>query len=768
VLLKAMAHTCPDHPQETSAANGAATELLVSGMNCGNCVQKVSRALQSVPDVANAVVVLDQGRATVRWKPGASRDTSALVKAVEAAGFEAKPLAAKDKKIKRAKWSPLAGWQFNVVVGLICTVPLIIGEWIFQLGMEKWFQWLAFALALPVQILCGAWTQAKQGSSSMDTLVALGSTTAFGYSTWAFFSGAGGHLYFMEAAAIITLISLGHWFEARASSRAETSLRALLHLAPQRARRRNPDGTESEIAVSELQIGNVISLRPGDRIPTDGEVIEGQSAVEESMLTGESIPVDKEPGNKLYAGTVNLNGHILMRVTATGESTALAHIIAAVERAQNSRAQIQRLADQVSSVFVPIVITIALATGLWWGLAPEQAHWVSEFLGRYLWPAHIPTTTLAAAVISVAAVLIVACPCAMGLATPIAIMAGTNAAAHRGILIRDGIALERAGQITAVMFDKTGTLTRGKPAVVDSQIFSERGEKSDYELTLAAALARRSNHPLSQTVAKLFPNEFPFTAWQEIRGAGVQAQLEASPGSTESRPTVLRLGSLNWLKNSGVDGNCGAPFAEKWMNQGATLLGLAIDQKLVALIALRDTLKLGAAEVVQQIVRKQLKVFLITGDNQRTAKAIAEQAGIPPENVFAEIRPEQKAELVKQLQQRGERVAFVGDGINDAPALEQADLGIAVSKASDVASEAADIILLNSEIHAIPEAIGLARATLRTIKQNLFWAFFYNAAAIPLAALGFLSPVLCAAAMGMSDLVVIGNALRLRRWKSEG
>jgi Cu+-exporting ATPase len=626
----------------------------------------------------------------------------------------------------------------------------------------------------------------------MDTLVALGSTTAYAYSVWALFSGLAGHLYFMEAAAIITLISVGHWFEARVSSQASSSLRALLNLAPALARRRNPDGTETEVPVAQLQVDDKVTLRPGEAVPTDGKVMEGNSAVDESMLTGESTPVDKAPGDLVYAGTVNLSSRLVVRITATGDETALAHIIAAVQRAQTSRANIQRLGDRVSSVFVPVVVLVALAAGLWWGLAPESAARVHHFLAAYLWPAHPPTGALAAGLIAAASVLIVACPCAMGLATPAAIMAGSNAAAQRGILIRDGVALEKAGQITAVLLDKTGTLTVGKPAVVRVQSLgtldrgvldwlnreslnrgsveplnrsggesSESGIDEQAVVRIAAALARHSTHPISQAVAKLSDEEIPFADWQEIRGAGVQGTLKI--GASEGQ--IARLGSLRWLGECGVDLAAGQLFAEEWSAQGATILGLAVGKHLAAVLAVKDTIKPGASGVVSNLHRQGLKVFLVTGDNQRTAASIARQAGIAAQNVFAEIRPEQKAELIRKLQQQGERAAFVGDGINDAPALEQANLGIAVARASDVAREAADIILLKSEIEAVPESLGLARATLRTIKQNLFWAFFYNAAAVPLAALGFLSPVICAAAMGFSDLIIIGNALRLRKWK---
>ena len=741
------------------------TELRITGMTCSNCARHVTEALQSVAGVASAAVRLDEGRAAVRWQPGAQPAIESLVSAVKKAGFKAESVEERESKGEgQGQWSPLAGWKFNVVVGSVATLPLIVGEWFFQLGMERWFQWAAFALAVPVQIFCGArfyrgaWSQLQRGSSNMDTLVALGSTTAFGYSVWGLLAGWHTHLYFMESAAIITLISIGHWLEAMASAKAASSLHALLNLAPKTARRLDEQGVETEVPVAALQIDDRVILKPGDRVPVDGEVIEGNSAVDESMLTGESLPIDKAAGAKLYGGTINQNGRLLLRVTATGEATALAQIIAVVQRAQSSRAGIQKLGDQVSSVFVPIVVVVALATGLWWGLAYDSALKFSHGIAPFLWPVHFPESALAAAFIHAAAVLIVACPCAMGLATPAAIMAGTNAAARRGILIRDGAALEKSGRITAVLFDKTGTLTQGKLAVAAMEDLRGEASRPIALGQLAAALAQPSNHPLSRAVAAADGGDkLTLDHWRERRGCGVEA---------EQNGTTLRLGSLNWLRESGVDLAVGKQFIEHWSQQGATILGLAGDQRLIGLLALRDTVKPHAEQVVAQLARQGKVAYLITGDNALTAAAIAQQAGIPKENVFAEIRPEKKAEIVKQLQQRGERVAFVGDGINDAPALEQADLGIAVSQASDVAREAADIILLTADIQAIPEALGLAQATLRTIKQNLFWAFFYNVAAVPLAAMGFLSPVLCAAAMGLSDVIVIGNALRLRRWKS--
>ncbi len=766
--------TLPAHARRDPKPDAAVSELRVAGMTCNNCARHVTEAIQAVPGVRSASVSLTANHASVRWQPEAVPDINAVVTAIKSAGYEASPI-----EHATHEHQPQNGWHLNLWLGGAVTAALMLGEWVFHLGLERWFQWLGFALAGGVQIFCGAqfyrgaWRQLKIGSSNMDTLVALGSTTAFGYSTWALLSGGHGHLYFMEAAAIITLISLGHWVEARVSERASGALKSLLELAPQTARRLGAPASgparsdskfnpltanftaappavqvvETEVSVAELRAGDLVALRPGDRVPVDGKVTEGDSAVDESMLTGESKPVDKSADAELYAGTVNLNGRLVLRVTKTGEATALANIIAAVQRAQTSRADIQRLGDRVSNVFVPIVVVIALAAGLWWGFAPSSAMNVYNALAPYLWAAH-PPEGVAAGFIIAAAVLIIACPCAMGLATPAAIMASANAAAKRGILIRDGVALEKAGTITAIVFDKTGTLTQGKPQVVAAEAFSESAT------ALAATLASHSTHPISQAIAKAAnANNRQVTDWREVRGSGVEAMQDGKS---------VRLGSLRWLGENGVGWEAGEQFVAEWSGQGATTIGLAIGNSLAGLFAVRDTLKSSAVQVVSQLQRGGLRVYLLTGDNQLTAASIAKEVGIAAENIFAEVRPEQKAEFIKKLQARGERVAFVGDGINDAPALTQADLGIAVSRASDVAREAADIILLKSEIEAVPEALGLARATLRTIKQNLFWAFFYNALGVPLAALGFMSPVLCAAAMGFSDLIVIGNALRLR------
>lgn len=770
-------------PPPIASAQPEPTRLRVTGMTCQGCVRRATQTLLELPGVAAAEVDLADQRATVHWQPGTVPDTQQVVAALQdRAGFHAEVLSPEHPTPPPSRWSPLAGWQFNVVFGSAVTLPLMLGEWVFHLGGESWFRWLSFALALPVQGLCGArfyrgaLAQLRVRSANMDTLVALGSTTAFAYSAVALLAGGPGHLYFMEAAAIITLISLGHWLEAQASARAASALRALLNLAPATARRLDAAGCETEVPVAHLAVGDRLLLRPGDRVPTDGAVLEGHAAVDEAMLTGESLPVEKSPGDPVYAGTLNQDGRLIVRVTATGESTALRQIIAAVQRAQTSRAQIQRLVDRVSSIFVPVVLLVALATAAAWGWQFDAARALHERLAPRLWHVQLPETPHAAAVVHAAAVLIVACPCAMGLATPIAILVATNVAARRGILIRDGRALEKSGRLTGVVFDKTGTLTTAQVAVAALEDLRRDPAAHTPLPTLAARLAAPSNHPLSRAIARLaeaYPAPSPagvplevsadpastalppgFAHWQEVRGKGVEARAEGR---------VFRLGSLSWLSQCGVRLHPLSKFADNWADKGATVLGVAADDTLLGLLALRDTLKPAAQRVVEQLTAAGLRVWLVTGDNPRTAAAVAQAVGIPADRVQAGVSPSGKVEFLAALQARGERVAFVGDGINDAPALEQADLGVAVTRASDVAREAADLVLLRSDIEAIPEALGLARAALRTIKQNLFWAFFYNAAAVPLAALGFLSPVLCAAAMGLSNLLVIGNALRLHR-----
>lgn len=816
--------------------------LQVDGMTCQNCARHVREAAESVPGVAGASVDLDAGRVRLRWSGELDPDPEAVRDAIVAAGFRAAPIEETETEPRPRRAG--SAWLPNVLLGGAATAFFILAEWVLGWMHQPWFPWLGLAVATPVQFIAGArfyrgaWNQLRQGASNMDTLVSLGSTAAYGFSLWVIASGsAGHHVYFMESTAIIALISIGHWLEALATERAAGALRSLLNLAPPRARRLTAQEIEEEVLVSELVTGDRVVIRPGDRVPTDARVEEGASALDESMLTGESRPVEKSVGAVLYAGTANADGRLVARVTATGDRTVLAHIAAAIERAQNSRAGIQRLADQVSSVFVPIVVLLAVLAALAWGLAPDFTRGIHDALAPWLWRMPVSGTPLEAALLSAISVLIVACPCAMGLATPAAIMAGTNVAASRGILIRDGVALEKAGRIRSVVFDKTGTLTEGRltvGAILDlrssgdgaaPKMGRQPGPESEAGLVsnakprtettrtlpavdvvesvekLAASLARNSQHPVSRALAALGPSTpapviqpFPglkpagpsagragafspgmplradlafvprrpapatgWSEWRELRGRGIEASRGSGP--------VYRLGSPTWLHECGVV-DAGAEQGGAVARGGAvTLVGLAADQRLLALFELKDRLRPEAQQVVSDLHRDGFDVYLLTGDGWLAAESVAREAGISSTHVLADVKPEQKASSLKRLQSEGRRVAFVGDGLNDGPALAQADLGMAVSRATDVARESADVVLIRGGLGALREALDLSQATLRTIRQNLFWAFFYNAAAVPLAMLGFFTPVVCALAMGLSDLIVIGNALRLRSWK---
>lgn len=754
----------------SSAAVPARVRLKVGGMTCQNCVRHVREALQAAEGVRSVDINLARGEASVLVKDATGATPGRLAQAVRSAGFDAEPL--RQSATAAGADDRVAGrpWHLPMLIALAVTGLLMIGEWLLGLQHEAWFRWLAFALGSVVQFYSGlgfyrgAWRQLKRGQSSMDTLVALGSTTAYALSVVILFSGSPGHLQFMEAAAIIGFISLGHWVEARVGRNAENALRDLLRLAPDQALRQEADGTERRVPVADLKLNDAIILFPGDAVPTDGTVIEGDSAVDESMLTGESMPVDKELHSRLYAGTLNLNGRLVMLVTGTGERTALARVIEAVKRAQASRANIQRLADRVSNVFVPVVVLVAVATGLWWGLASHGARATHEFLADWLWQVPLPEGTWVAALLNVASVLIVACPCAMGLATPAAIMVAANSASRRGILIRDGVALEKAGEIDTIVFDKTGTLTLGQPKLLRFESYRDTADRPPLdEIRVAVSLARISNHPVSRAVAAYGGETYQLRDCREVRGRGVEGRIELA--KPVGQTYVLRLGSIRWLMEQGLDFEPAREFIKLWTTKGATVLAVAADKSLLGVLAVRDELKAGAAEVVSDLKRAGMKVHLVTGDHPISAAAIANEVGIDPIGVRSEVSPEQKPEYVARLQQQGHRVAFIGDGINDAPALEKADLGIAVNLAAEISRKAADLVLMRSELAAIPEALGLARVTLRRIRQNLFWAFFYNAAAIPLAALGFLNPILCAVLMGVSDLVVIGNSLRIARWK---
>lgn len=736
-------------------------------MTCANCALHVRKAIEGADGVAGVQVDLSAQIALVRWRNPAIRNDAQVMEAVQAAGYEASLRARRDgrfdKPTKRRNWPTIVLFAFGVFLFLM------ISEWATEWHRQVWFRWLAFAAALPVQVVCGgrfyigAWRQLKLGRSNMDTLVSLGSTSAFAYSVFALFSGSAQALYFMESVGIIAFVGLGHWIEGRMASKAGGAVESLLCLAPDRAKLLRKDGAVEEVEAASLRSGQRIQIAPGERIAVDGKILQGASACDESTLTGEALPVEKSVRQLVYAGTLNLSGSLTVEVIGAGRETALARIIGAVERAQHSRAEIQKLADQISNVFVPIVVCIALGTLFVWRFLPEQAAGLHLWLSEYLWSPMLPVSVLAASVIHSAAVLIIACPCAMGLATPIAILAGTNVAAKQGILIRDGKALERCGTITKILFDKTGTLTQGAPQVAAIKAFPDKQGNapvlSDWKEALFA-LAAPSQHPLSQAIAKHLEGtatEISWLAWKEIPGKGVEALRTRPASGTEES---FRLGSLRWLAQIGIDIGEVEDFARQQAETGAIIIALVTSKRVIAAVALRDRIQPAAGAVIQSLKKMNLSVSLVSGDQQPTTAAFGRELGIA--STHAEISPEGKAELIAALQRQGEKVCFVGDGINDAPALEKANLGIAVSSASDLAKESADIILLRSDIQAIPQALMLARKTLRTIKQNLFWAFFYNAAGIPLAALGFLNPLLCAAAMGFSDLVVVGNALRLR------
>lgn len=751
----------PDAPARPLPASARKTRLKVDGMTCGNCARNVGNALQSVPGVDFATVDLPSASARVAWKPDAQPDPDALVRALQSAGYPAEAVASGAPSAPGTS-EPGNPWRLSLVLGLPLAAVLGIADWGFNLGMNRTFQWVSFPAALLAvavlgrQFLVGAWNQLRSGGANMDTLVSLGVLAAMGYSVPALLARWPGHLFFTETVTLLALVGTGHFLEHRMSAKAGAALRELLDLAPPTARRLGSDGSESEVPVAELNPGDRIILRPGDRVPVDARVLDGISTADESMLTGESMPVEKSPGAPLYAGTANAQGRLTAEVTATGEETALARIAEVIRRAQSTRASVQRLADRISAVFVPVVVLIALAAAAWWIFAPGSAAAVHDVLSARLWHAHLPESRFATAILVATSVLVIACPCAMGLATPVALMAGVNRAARSGILVRDAAALESCGRIDTLLFDKTGTLTEGRPAVSDRlHVPGTEALCTPADATrIAASIARRSNHPLSRALATLDPTDIPLSSWSEEPGAGLRATLGPRP---------IRLLSLAALRQAGIDASAIEPFSQRALAQGASIAALTLDGTVVAAFALRDRLRPEAIEVVRNLRSSGIQVGLVSGDHPTAAQAIAAEAGIDPALVRAGVRPEDKAAEIRKLAGTGRRIAFVGDGINDGPALAAADLGIAVARASDVAREAAGLVLLRADLTAVPEALDLARATLRTIRQNLFWAFFYNAAAVPLAALGLLHPALCAAAMGLSDLVVVGNALRLAR-----
>jgi P-type Cu+ transporter len=737
--------------------------LPVRGMHCAACVGKVEHALTGVPGVTSAAVNLATERATVEWDP-ARTELAALRAAVEAAGYELGEApapsapgvaAAGDREQERALEQRRLLARVAIGVGL--SIPIVLGS------MPELFPWapavlrdpwMLLALTAPVQFWVGSefhrgfLRDLRHRSASMSTLVSLGTNAAFFFSVavtlWPHaFMALGGMTYYETAAVVITLVALGRWLEARARGRTSEAIRRLVSLAPRTARVLR-DGADVDVPTADVRVGDLVRVRPGERVAVDGEIVEGGSSVDESMLTGESLPVFKTVGAAVFGGTVNRTGSFVFRATRVGAETTLARIVRLVEEAQGSRAPIQRLADRVAAVFVPIVLVIAAATFLgWWLLGPAPS--------------------LLYALTSAVAVLVIACPCAMGLATPTAIMVGTGRGAEHGVLVKDATALETLHRVDTVVFDKTGTLTIGRPVVTD--LVAAPGASDDDILAFAAAAEQGSEHPIGEAIlARAKERGFslpPVTEFSTVPGQGIDAL------APEGR---LLLGNRTLMETRGVDVSAFAPRAEALAETGKTVVYLAVAFRPLGLIAVGDALKPEARAVVRALTERGVAVAMLTGDNRRTASAIARQAGI--ERVLAEILPEDKALEIRRLRDSGRRVAMVGDGINDAPALAQADVGIAMGSGTDVAIEAADVTLMRGDLRGVVAALDLSRRTIRVVKENLVWAFGYNVVLIPVAA-GLLypvwgvllSPILAGAAMAFSSVSVVTNSLRLKRWR---
>jgi len=734
-------------PKETTEIT-----LTLEGLHCASCVARAEKALNAVPGVEQARVNLATRQARVRYD---ARQTAVenLQAAIQDAGYtvtgwalEAPPPVPPEIEAQNLKRRFLLALLLSLPVFLGAMVPPLPG-WLGLAPQQTAFLLLIFTTPVlfysGAPFFRGAWNATRHGAANMDTLVALGTSAAYCYSGWVTFfpesvapPGHNPELYFDTTAMIITFIMLGRWLETRTRGRASQAIRRLFALAPPSARIRR-DGQEMEVPLEQVLVGDLVTVRPGEKIPVDGVVVEGASSVDESMLTGESLPVAKEPGGEVWGATLNQRGFLVFQATRVGRDMVLSQIIRLVEEAQTSKAPIERLVDRVAGIFVPVVMGLAGLT----------------FLGWLLWG---PAPALTPALVSMVAVLIIACPCAMGLATPTAVMVGSGRGAEMGILLRGGEPLERAYRLTAVVFDKTGTLTRGRPQVTD--ILPWEGWTEDQVLSWAAALEEKSEHPLAEAVTHLAAHRQlklpPVTEFQAVPGHGVQARINGQE---------VLLGNLALLSREQIPHQDLASHQERLAQEGKTAIFLVAGGKPVGLIAAADTLKPGAGDAVAAIKAMGLKVLLLSGDNRLAVEAVARSVGIA--EVLAEVLPGDKAKKVAELQAAGEIVAMVGDGINDAPALAQADVGIALGTGADVAAEAADLTLIRDDLNLIPQAILLSRRMMRIIRQNLFWAFCYNVVAIPGAALGLLSPALAAAAMALSSVSVVTNSLRLRRFR---
>jgi len=729
--------------------------LSIAGMSCAGCVASVEKSLQQVDGVAEAIVNLGERTAIVSGE--VSADT--LVAAVKQAGYNAaelKSLADESAKesLELREYHRL--WQRAISAGVVGFLLFTTGMGGFLPGIEQsQVTWLVISLITLLVLIfvgghffSGAWTALKSARGNMDTLIALGTGTAWLYSTYVVLfpeslPELARHVYFEAAVIIIALVSLGSALESKARGKTSAAIKHLIGLQPSSAKVIR-EGVEMQIAVADIGLDETIRIHPGERIPVDGEIIEGNSHIDESMLTGEAMPVAKAVGDRVVGGSLNTQGSFLMRATGIGEDTALARIIELVRRAQSSKPQIGRLVDQVAAVFVPVVIVIALLSmATWYFVGPE------------------PSFTYA--IVSAMTVLVIACPCALGLATPISIMVGVGRAAESGILIRNGEALQSASSLDTIVVDKTGTITEGKPRL--TACFTTNGFDEKAALELAGSLETGSEHPLAnailQAVAERGLSTKEVSNFKALSGYGVEAQLDQQ---------ILRLGNNRLMASNNIDISALSEQSARLGNAGATPVYLSVDQQLVALLAITDPARADSQAAVERLHQLGLKVIMLTGDNLNTAKAIADAVGI--DQVIAEVLPEDKADKIIELQNQNRKVAMVGDGINDAPALAQANVGIAIGSGTDVAIESADIALMRNSIHGVADAIALSKATIGNIKQNLFGAFIYNIFGIPIAAGALfpffgilLSPIIAATAMSLSSVTVVSNALRLHKMK---
>ncbi len=732
----------------TTTARSTTDDISIGGMTCASCVLRVERALKKLPGVQDAAVNLATESARVTFDPAVTND-GRLRRAVRDAGYEPRTQVEAGDAENASPWAGFA----PVAIGIVLSSPLVL-PMVGDLFGKHWMlpAWIQFLLATPVQFILGArfykaaWSALKALTGNMDLLVAIGTTAGWGLSMWLWLTAEPDtmvHLYFEGSAVVVTLVLLGKWLEARAKRQTTSAIRALHALRPDIAHVINRNGEEADLPIAEIIVGDTLAVRPGERFPADGIVHEGNTQVDESMLTGEPLPVEKTFGDKLTGGSINGDGRVLLRVTATGSETVLSHIIRLVEDAQVAKAPIQRLVDQVAAVFVPVVLVLALITliGWWWFAASGEL-----------------------ALIHAVAVLVIACPCALGLATPAAIMAGTGAAAKHGILIKDVQALELAHKVNVVAFDKTGTLTVGQPRLTD--IVVAQGTSEDELLRNAAAVQRGSEHPLARAVV----------ARAGVGTADNAVNVKAVPGrGTEGSVgnTDWLIGSLRWMQELHVSLGELSERASALQAQGATVSAVATraggELRLRGLLAFGDEPKPGARDALEALRASGIRIMMISGDNAGAALAMAHRLGLRDDEVMADVLPADKAAKVsalkKDAQGKKQTVAMVGDGVNDAPALAAADVGIAMGTGTDVAIHAAAITLMRGDVALVADSLEISRRTVAKIRQNLFWAFAYNVAGIPLAALGYLSPVVAGAAMAMSSVSVVTNALLLSRWK---